>query len=91
MTNEEAKILRDGFESFCNRHNIKSAAAYLASTKDNSALMAYHNIDDNELCHVAASIIMHLSAKYNATPQEIIKTLEDGINENYANNSILKN
>ena len=91
MTNEEAKILNKDFEKFCIDHEIKSATAYLASSKDNSAVMAYHDIDDNELFHVAASLIIHIAQKHNASYQHVIDVLRDGIAETLNETGSIKN
>lgn len=91
MTNEEAKILNEDFEKFCVDHDIKCAAAYLASAKDKSAVMAYHDIDDNELFHVAASLIIHISQKHNAPYKEVMRVLDEGIADTLKEASTLKN
>lgn len=91
MNNEEAKTLNIDFEKFCKNHEIKCAVAYLASAKDNNAVMLYKDIDNNELFHAAGSIILHLSQTLNVPHKEILNILADGITTTLADSSTLKN
>ena len=91
MNSAEAKTLNTDFEKFCKNHEIKCAVAYLASAKNNNAVMLYKDIDNNELFHAAGSIILYLSQTLNVPHKEILNILADGINNTLSDVSTIKN
>lgn len=79
MNTEEGKTFQAIFAKFCADNRMKTGAAYFASADDQSAIMAYHNVSDNDLMHIAANLLMHVAHKNNISIAEVMQALVEGM------------
>lgn len=80
MIKEQAQMLQEDFVELSKEHGMKSAFGYFIDKAD-SAMLAYNQINDDELMHLIANLIVRIADKHGASVDEVMESLKEGIKE----------
>ncbi|MBE6816013.1 MAG: hypothetical protein E7522_11275 [Ruminococcaceae bacterium] len=80
MIKEQAQMLQEDFVKLSNEHGMKGSFGYFIDKADN-AMLAYNKTSDNEMMHMIANLIVRIAQKHEASVDEVLKALRDGIKD----------
>lgn len=84
MIKEQAEMLQEDFVELSKEHGIKASYGYFVDNVG-KAMLAYNNINDNDMMYMLANVVIRIAKKNNTTPDVVLGALSDGINKNYHN------
>lgn len=86
MIKEQAEMLQEEFVELSKEHGIKASYGYFID-KVGKAMLAYNNINDNDMMYMVANVVVRIAKKNKTTPEAVLEALKEGINRNYHNPS----
>ena len=78
MIKEQAEMLQEDFEKICHDNGIKSAFGFFID-KNDSAVLSFQKIDDNDLMYMINNLVLRIARKQNMSPFEVLDKLKNGI------------
>ena len=71
MNNERVELINAGFKTFNEAHSIDSGIGYFVD-RDGSTVFAFHEVTDQHVMHLMASLVLKMAEKCEADPKAII-------------------
>ena len=80
MSNNRIDLLNAGFQTFNKAHEVDSAIGYFVD-RDGTTTFAFHEVTDQHVMHLMASLVLKMAEKCEADPKAIIGALDSIITE----------
>ena len=77
---ERVELINAGFKTFNEAHSIDSGIGYFVD-RDGSTVFAFHEVTDQHVMHLMASLVLKMAEKCEADPKAIIGALDTIITE----------
>ena len=78
MIKEQAELLQKEFEELSEEHGIRASYGYFVD-KVGKAMLAFNNINDNEMMYMISQLVVRIAVKNETTPDEVLRALNEGI------------
>ncbi|MBQ8417834.1 MAG: hypothetical protein IJX10_04295 [Phascolarctobacterium sp.] len=80
MSNNRVELLNAGFKTFNEAHDVDSAIGYFVD-RDGATTFSFHEVTDQHVMHLMASLVLKMAEKCEADPKAIIGALDTIIDE----------
>ena len=80
MDEQRVDLINAGFKTFSEAHDIDSSIGYFVD-RDGSTVFAFHEVTDQHVMHLMASLVLKMAEKCEADPKAIIGALDTIISE----------
>ncbi len=80
MSSNRVELLNAGFQTFNEAHGVDSAIGYFVD-RDGTTTFAFHEVTDQHVMHLMASLVLKMAEKCGAEPKAIIGALDTIIEE----------
>lgn len=80
MIKEQGELLQKEFCELSTEHGIKGSFGYFID-KFGQAMVSFNNVNDNDIMFMMSQLVVRVANRNEATPDEILKALGDGIKD----------
>ena len=80
MDEKRVDLINAGFKTFSEAHDIDSSIGYFVD-RDGSTIFAFHEVTDQHVMHLMASLVLKMAERCDADPKAIIGALDTIITE----------
>lgn len=80
MKPERVELINAGFKTFSEAHEVDSSIGYFVD-RDGSTYFAFHEVTDQHVMHLMASLVLKMAEKCEADPKAIVGALDAIVTE----------